>query len=153
MFDVGGGELILIVLAAILLFGPKKLPEIAQMFAKGMKKVRSAQAEFKGQINEIQSEINSVADFNINNPLKPEKPKQRPVKRATDKIELPQPDETVDEVEDFYSKQAKHESEYQNNSAFKPVNPSKNVETSGTKRNPPPPKAEEESFPDYDASI
>jgi len=28
MFDIGGGELIVIILAVILLFGPKKIPEI-----------------------------------------------------------------------------------------------------------------------------
>ncbi len=63
MFDVGGGELILIVLAIIVLFGPKKIPEIAQMVSKGMKQFRSAQNELKVQINSVKDEINS----NLNN--------------------------------------------------------------------------------------
>lgn len=60
MFDVGGGELILIVLAVLLLFGPKKIPEFAQMFGKGMQHVRKAQAQFKSQMDDIQSEIKNV---------------------------------------------------------------------------------------------
>lgn len=59
MFDVGGGELLLIVLAVIVLFGPQKLPEIAQMFGKGMRKVREAQSQFTKQMNTIKSEINT----------------------------------------------------------------------------------------------
>ena len=59
MFDVGGGELLLIVLAILLLFGPKKLPEVAQTIGKGMRKVKQAQAQFQSQLNEIQKEINT----------------------------------------------------------------------------------------------
>ena len=54
MFDVGGGELILIVLAILVLFGPDKMPEIARMMKKGMAKVRQAQVEFQNQLEEIQ---------------------------------------------------------------------------------------------------
>jgi sec-independent protein translocase protein TatA len=63
MFDVGGGELLLIVFAILLLFGPKKIPEIAQMIGKGMQKVKQAQAQFQSQINDIQTDINKVIDI------------------------------------------------------------------------------------------
>lgn len=59
MFDVGGGELILIVLAIIVLFGPKKIPEIAQMISKGMRQFKSAQTELKSQFDSVKNEINS----------------------------------------------------------------------------------------------
>lgn len=58
MFDVGGGELVLIVLAIIVLFGPKKIPEIAQMVGKGMQKVRQAQSQFQSHVNDFKSDIN-----------------------------------------------------------------------------------------------
>lgn len=58
MFDIGGGELIVIVLAIILLFGPKKIPELARMFAKGMHQVRKAQAQIQTQMVELQRDIN-----------------------------------------------------------------------------------------------
>lgn len=59
MFDVGGGELILIVLAIIVLFGPKKLPEIAQMFGKGLSHLRKAQSEIQSHLTDIKSEVQS----------------------------------------------------------------------------------------------
>ncbi len=57
MFDIGGGELLLIILAVIILFGPKKLPEIMKMLGKGVSKAKQAQAEFKNQIYEIEKEV------------------------------------------------------------------------------------------------
>lgn len=66
MFDVGGGELLFILLAILLLFGPEKLPEIAQIFNKGMKQVRKAQTQFQTQMHEIQKEIEKNAAVPIN---------------------------------------------------------------------------------------
>ena len=57
MFDIGGGELILIVLAFLILFGPKKVPEITKMLGKGMRKVKEAQTELKNQLKELEKEI------------------------------------------------------------------------------------------------
>jgi TatA/E family protein of Tat protein translocase len=57
MFDIGGPELIVIVLFILILFGPKKIPEFAQMVGKGMQKIKQAQAQFQSQINDIQSEL------------------------------------------------------------------------------------------------
>ncbi len=62
MFDVGGGELILIVLAVIVLFGPKKIPEVFQMVAKGMQQFRKAQMEIKEQIEVVKTEVNKNID-------------------------------------------------------------------------------------------
>ena len=69
MFDVGGGELILIVLAIIVLFGPKKIREIAQMFGKGMQQFRKAQQELKDQISIVQTEVNREIN-NVNSEFK-----------------------------------------------------------------------------------
>lgn len=51
MFDLGGGELLLILVAVLLLFGPKKLPELAQGLGKGLRQFRKAQQDFTEQIN------------------------------------------------------------------------------------------------------
>jgi len=40
--DVGGGELLLILLAVFLLFGPKKIPEIARILGKGLYELNKA---------------------------------------------------------------------------------------------------------------
>lgn len=63
MFDVGGGELLLIVLAILVLFGPEKLPEIAQMFGKGMSKVKQAQAQLQNQLSDIQKDFTKATDI------------------------------------------------------------------------------------------
>lgn len=62
MFDIGGGELILIVLAVIVLFGPKKIPEVAQMIRKGMTNFYKAQQEIKEQISNIETEIKATVN-------------------------------------------------------------------------------------------
>lgn len=63
MFDIGGGELLLIILVIIIFFGPKKIPEVASMVGKGMRKVRQAQAQFQSQISALEQEIKNTADF------------------------------------------------------------------------------------------
>lgn len=66
MFDVGGGELLLILFAVLLLFGPKKIPEIAQMVGKGMQHVKKAQEQIQSQINDLQNEIKTQVEQPVN---------------------------------------------------------------------------------------
>ncbi len=60
MFDVGGGELLLIVVAILVLFGPKKIPEVASMIGKGMRKVRQAQDEFTQHMRDLSTDLEHV---------------------------------------------------------------------------------------------
>lgn len=46
----GGGELIIILVIVLILFGAKRIPEIAQGLGKGIR-------EFKKSVREVQSEI------------------------------------------------------------------------------------------------
>ena len=57
MFDVGGGELILILIVVLMLFGPKKLPELARSVGKGLRQVRKAQEDLTQQIRDISAEV------------------------------------------------------------------------------------------------
>jgi sec-independent protein translocase protein TatB len=50
--DLGVPELIFIFLLALLLFGPKKLPEIGRQIGKFMAEFRRASNDFKSQIND-----------------------------------------------------------------------------------------------------
>lgn len=60
MFDVGGGELLLIVMAILLLFGPEKLPELARSFGKGMSYLRQAQTDFQRNLNAMTDEVEEL---------------------------------------------------------------------------------------------
>ncbi|MCJ7554883.1 MAG: twin-arginine translocase TatA/TatE family subunit [Ignavibacteriaceae bacterium] len=48
--NLGAGEIILILLVVLLLFGAKKIPELAQGLGKGMK-------EFKKSLKDVEDEL------------------------------------------------------------------------------------------------
>lgn len=56
MFDVGGAELVVIVLAILLLFGPKSLPQFARQLGKGLRQFRKAQEDLTQQIRDISAD-------------------------------------------------------------------------------------------------
>jgi len=51
--NLGATEIILIVLAILILFGAKKIPELAQGIGKGMR-------EFKKAVREVEDDIKSI---------------------------------------------------------------------------------------------
>jgi len=65
MFDnIGGGELMLILLAILFLFGPKKIPELAQGLGKGLREFKKAQQEFKDNLTKVvnDEDLKNIAD-------------------------------------------------------------------------------------------
>jgi sec-independent protein translocase protein TatA len=60
MFDIGGGELILILMAVLLFFGPKKIPELAKSVGNAVRHIRRAQQEFSRQIHTMSEEVDNV---------------------------------------------------------------------------------------------
>lgn len=53
MFDsIGWGELIVLALAALFIFGPERLPHLAKDAAAGIKKLRTAISGVRAQVNE-----------------------------------------------------------------------------------------------------
>lgn len=55
---ISGQELIIVLLAVLILFGSKKIPEFAKGLGKGMREFRKATEDIKREINESASEIN-----------------------------------------------------------------------------------------------
>jgi sec-independent protein translocase protein TatB len=53
VFDsIGWGEIIVLALAALFIFGPERLPDLAKDAASGLKRVRSAVTGIREQVND-----------------------------------------------------------------------------------------------------
>lgn len=50
--SLGFGELLVIVLVALLIFGPKKLPEIGRTVGKGLREFRKAASDLQAEIED-----------------------------------------------------------------------------------------------------
>ena len=78
MGDLSFGEIFVIFLAIVILFGPKKIPQIARELGQGLRKMRGAVDDIKQEImketdepiSEIRDEIER-AKKEIENPDKP----------------------------------------------------------------------------------
>ena len=59
--SLGGAELLIILVLALLLFGPRKLPEIGRTIGKGLTEFRKATSEFKANL-EREVDLTDVKD-------------------------------------------------------------------------------------------
>ncbi len=51
MFGLGTGEILIILFIILLLFGAKKLPELAKGLGKGVNEFKKASSEIKEEVN------------------------------------------------------------------------------------------------------
>ena len=58
----GGGELFFIVLVIIMLFGSKKIPELARGLGKGMREIKNATGDIQREIRDGAQDLNSIKD-------------------------------------------------------------------------------------------
>jgi sec-independent protein translocase protein TatB len=63
MFDLGIQELIVIFIVALLVFGPKRLPDIARAIGKGLAEIRNAMEGVKTQIDSEMREVKEIRDL------------------------------------------------------------------------------------------
>ena len=54
---IGGPEILVILVIVLLLFGAKKIPDVARMMGKGMREFRRATDEIKKEINDSSKDI------------------------------------------------------------------------------------------------
>lgn len=71
MFGLGPGEMLMALVAILLLFGAKRIPEIAGSFGKGIR-------EFKKNMTDVQKEIETPATRDVD--------RLPPVSSASDRV-------------------------------------------------------------------
>src|SRR5664279_1333579 len=88
------GEMIFLFFLALILFGPKKMPEIGRQVARFLNEFRRASNEFRSQ---IESEINSLESSMPRQQILP--PLQAPLGSLANRIFNPPPAEKLEAAE------------------------------------------------------
>lgn len=88
MGGLGPLEIGLIFLAILLLFGAKRIPEIARGLGKGIREFKAATQDIKREINDVGSEINRIDT--------PRPPSQTTTHRSTPSETYPDTERTND---------------------------------------------------------
>ena len=64
IFGIGLPEMVLIMIVALLVFGPKKLPEIGRSLGKALRGFQDASKEFQDEIKKEAQQIESAVKMN-----------------------------------------------------------------------------------------
>ena len=59
MFGLGAGEILVILFIVLLLFGAKKLPELAKGLGKGIKEFKNASSTIKDEVEKTVNDDNN----------------------------------------------------------------------------------------------
>jgi Tat protein translocase TatB subunit len=68
MFGIGMPELLLILAVALIVLGPKKLPELARSLGKGLAELKKSAEDLKGSLNvgeefkDVQKDLSNIID-------------------------------------------------------------------------------------------
>ncbi len=98
IFNIGGSEFVIIFIVVLLLFGGKKLPELARGLGKGIREFKDASEDVK---REIQRNINAAG---LDNDLLLDQPninqRHHPVTDEILAVDTPQTEDTVTTTEE-----------------------------------------------------
>ncbi len=65
---IGGMEIFVILVAALVIFGPKKLPEMGRSLGKAIREFKSAGTEIQDELTKAANDIDKDTDRNIKRP-------------------------------------------------------------------------------------
>jgi len=70
IFGVGLPEVTVILILALIIFGPKKLPELGKQLGKTLKSLKTASNEFQNEIEKVMNESDNDISESDSNDLK-----------------------------------------------------------------------------------
>lgn len=90
MFNMGGGELALVALVALLILGPKKLPQVATTLGRWIAQLQRGFEEVKGSVNASLREDESKK-ISVENKIAPPLPRANIKKKETRVVDKESP--------------------------------------------------------------
>ena len=110
MFGIGMPEMILILAIALIVIGPKKLPDLAKSLGRAMREFKKATSEFKetmqidSELSEVKNAFNGISDDvkeAVDPKLDPEKKLDDQPQTDTADEEKKEPNNEASESDDF----------------------------------------------------
>jgi len=95
--SVSGGELILVLLAVFLLFGPNKIPEIVKGLAKGINDIKKATGDIQEEVNKTMEPIRRELQDSVDK-VNEENKTAKPVETSIDKASSDNAEEKKNEL-------------------------------------------------------
>ncbi|MCL4135144.1 UNVERIFIED_CONTAM: hypothetical protein GTU68_023484 [Idotea baltica] len=95
IFGLGLPEILLVLVVALIVFGPKKLPEVSRSLGRGLGELRRSLDEFKFDTSNLQDELRSEK-INLESTCEAEIDES--AKDTVEELEAPKPESVKTEV-------------------------------------------------------
>jgi sec-independent protein translocase protein TatA len=83
MPSLGPAEILVVLVVALLVFGPEKMPEIARQAAKGFREFKRVQQHLKSELRDVVAEFDAPSASPPGDPVPMLPPKEEPAETST----------------------------------------------------------------------